>query len=71
MTWHPIETYPVKPHGTGPRALLWSEEEGACIGDGRLVQEGDNPHEMEMVFFDEDLWPLGPTHWMPLPEAPK
>jgi hypothetical protein len=55
--WQPIET---APRGGEP-ILLWSDDQGVCIG----CHSGD-------VWWDNlyEPWRFEPTHWMPLPEPP-
>lgn len=60
-TWQPIETAPKD----GTRLLLYGFPDGAFTGEWEF-----DSWRMEPGFeaVDRDRWP---THWMPLPEAPR
>lgn len=50
------------------RVLLYFPDYGGHIEDGCIGDEGDGPYH---YFFDGDSLRHEPTHWMPLPAAPK
>jgi hypothetical protein len=68
MSWQPIATYP-----NGPKQVLCGHAETKWIRFGRLYPEfrkwyysGTNERsQWAQVEGDE------PTHWMPMPEAPR
>ena len=50
------------------RVLLYFSDYGGHIEDGCVGDEGDGPYH---YLFDGDSLSYEPTHWMPLPAAPK
>ena len=50
------------------RVLLYFSDYGGHIEDGCIGEEGDGHYH---YFFDGDSLRSEPTHWMPLPAAPK
>jgi len=70
MEWQPIETAPIKEfdkeswyRNTSPYLLLWLGGR-TVIGSFSYTQKGKG-------LWQENGYNCNPTHWMPLPEAPK
>lgn len=68
MKWLPIETAPKSTWGEPVRLLLYGEMFG--IAFGRVYEIDANSNEIHTVV-DGYHGNWNPTHWMPLPEAPK
>lgn len=71
MEWQPIETAP-----KNCNVLLYFPRHGAVRGswnDGRYAQTPKPywSHDRERMFGTRETRNNQPTHWMPLPEAPK
>lgn len=73
LEWQPIETYvrPVEVYSfSHPEALFYGPKEGIRLG--QCVRWSDDEDEEKQFYFEYgDSWRFDPTHWMPLPAAPK
>lgn len=58
--WHPYETIPQD----GTSVVLWDNRSGIAVGGYWDIDEDDWSLDVEVAGFC-------PTHWIPLPPAPK
>jgi hypothetical protein len=82
-TWQPIETAPK----TGRTLLLgypnvlgkWRTVRGQWMSEAYIAENWEEPDDAETGWYETsaeaddvpNCWPITPTHWMPLPIAPK
>lgn len=62
--WKPIETAP-----EGDWIIAWDPENQTCAF--ALNIKGSPAASETRQWINEDLLPISPTHWMPLPAPPK
>lgn len=81
--WQPIETAPK----TGRTLLLgypnvlgkWRTVRGQWMSEAYIAENWEEPDDAETGWYETsaeaddvpNCWPITPTHWMPLPIAPK
>lgn len=80
--WQPIETAPKDKWlilGYYNIAGKWRTVRGNWFDDGDLFDDNEEPIHGDEGWYETaenandlpNVWPINPTHWMPLPAAPK
>lgn len=71
MNWQTIDMFPYPENEwdfSVPSYLLYSDESGIVVGTCLLTDAEDKVYLFQ---YDRECLRIKPTHWMPLPEAPK